>query len=244
LAQIVKQTNDVVDCWSKDNKANISSDILTLKIAHFNRIADAILRLETIPDCREYLHRLTDGIIDNITPGCSVAKNTLWELELWSTMVKRGVMARLLDPPDIVMTIDNFEIAVACKKLYSEKHVQNILSEAVRQICLASNFGVVALNIDELGAAGNFFDCNSFAQATDALDRMNQTFLAKHERHLRKYLADERIVGALVSSGCVADLRQEKPRLNFARMNTIWCLPDISEAKKRCLLALQKAFYN
>jgi hypothetical protein len=54
------------------------------------------------------------------------------------------------DPPDVIVNYENSRIGIACKKLYSERHVQNVLSEAVGQIEGDFDFGIVGLNLDDL----------------------------------------------------------------------------------------------
>jgi hypothetical protein len=87
---------------------------------------------------------------------------------------------------------------------------------------------VVALNIDAVVAPEKLYEGNTRAELIAVLDDENCRFLKRHERHLRKYLEDERILGALVSSGCAVDLRGETPRLSFARQTTMWCLEELS----------------
>lgn len=243
LADLIEKAKTTAGKWMLNRDRDVPP-FVQLLVTHFGCMADNILSLAQVHERHEYLCRLTSGALDNVSPGESIAKSTLWELELWSSFAKRGVNVRLQDPPDILMSFDGYEVAIACKKIYSEKHVQNILSEAVRQINREQMRGLVALNIDETGPVGKVLCGHTAADACEALHRQNMEFMGRHERHLRKYLSAERLLGALISSGCVTDLDAERTRLNFTRMHTIWCLPDQSPEQAACLSAVRKALRN
>ena len=243
LARVLSDAKYVADRWMLNQDKDVTGEQY-LRTTHFGQFADSIINLRNVQDRSRYLTRLLSGPLDNYSKGHSDAKNTLWELELWSALLRRNIMAALVDPPDIILSIHDYEISVACKKLYSEKHVQNVLSEAVRQIEQLNSPGIVAINIDEFGASGRVFMGTTSEHATGQLHQMNIEFLSKHDRHFRKYLKSERIAGALISIGCVADLSKGNPRLNFTRMHTIWCLEDRSPEQERCLNYIMKAFRN
>jgi hypothetical protein len=243
LARVLYDAKHIADQWMLNQDKNVSGE-QQLRTTHFGQFADSIINLRNVQDRTKYLARLLSGPLDNYSIGQSDAKNTLWELELWSSLIRREFTASLIDPPDIVLSIDKYDISIACKKLYSEKHVQNVLSEAVKQVEKHSSHGIVAINIDEFGGSGKVFMGKTVEHATSQLHQMNIEFLGKHDRHFRKYLKSERIAGALISIGCVSDLLQSTPRLNFVRMHTIWSLTDRSPDQARCLDNIMKAFRN
>jgi len=151
---------------------------------------------------------------------------------------RRGLNAALQEPPDIVVEIGNERIAIACKKLYSEKHVQNVLSEAVAQIEPTFDVGVVAINIDELVPPRAILTALDYGAMSRRISALNTRFINKHERHLRKYLASGRVVCALVSTRCLVDVSTASVRLSNARQSTVWTIPGLPPEKDRALRVL------
>ena len=132
-----------------------------------------------------------------------------------------------LTAPDVVVNYDNSRIGIACKKLYSERHVQNILSEAVRQIERDFDFGIVGLNLDDLLPKDVVLKGDSTNAVAERLLRANNLFLQKHERHFRKYLAKGRLISAIVSTSIVADVPSERPQFRNTYQWTIWTIPGL-----------------
>jgi hypothetical protein len=123
---------------------------LLFHATNLDRIAEAVFRLRSVTDRAKYLRSLTSGSLDSLDRQTSTAKNFLWELELWSRLLSQGLDAALRDPPDIVVCFEGLEVGLACKKFYSQKHVQNVLSQAVAQIESRFELGIVAVNLDDL----------------------------------------------------------------------------------------------
>lgn len=148
-------------------------------------------------------------------------------MEVWARLLRRNADAHLDDPPDVVVNYDNSRIGIACKKLYSERHVQNVLSEAVGQIERGFDFGIVGLNLDDLLPKGVVLKGDSTNAVAERLLSANNLFLQKHERHFQKYLAKGRLISAIVSTSIVADVPSERPQFQNMYQWTIWTIPGL-----------------
>ena len=118
------------------------------------------------------------------------------------------------EPPDIVVDFNDSRIGIACKKIYSERHVQNVLSEAVSQIQKEFEFGIAAINIDDLLPAKAILNLNSSQAVAERLHQHNGEFLQRHDRHFRKYLAEGSLISAIISSCIISEVPNEKPQFN------------------------------
>jgi len=148
LARHIADAKSLSDHWLTDH-AKLQMTLL-FRAINLNRIADVVLPLQSVTDRAKYLRLLTSGSLDSLDRQTSKAKNLLWELELWSMLRSHDLDAALQEPPDIVVSLEGLEVGFACKKFYSEKHVQNVLSKAVAQIESGFEIGVVAVNLDDL----------------------------------------------------------------------------------------------
>jgi hypothetical protein len=209
-------------------------------VALFNRIADAVLPLGAVRERTRYLIALNSGNLDLLQRTKSHAKNVLWELELWSILRRRNFDTFLEEPPDIVVRFEDSKIGIACKKLYSDKHVQNVLSQAVAQIEPTFDFGIVAVNLDELVPPDKILRTPTPEEMSQYIDSLNSRFLSSHERHFGKYLRAGRLISAFISTCALADVYRGRTRLNFARQSTIWTISGLRPDKERALMK----FYN
>lgn len=162
----------------------------------------------------------------------SKAKDTLWELELWE-MLNRFGMHAILEEPDIVVSFDGARVGIACKKFYSENNVSKVLSEAVSQFESDFDFGIVAVNLDDLTPASTILKAASLDQMSELISQHNYLFIQRHERHLRKYLVPGRAIAALVSTSVIADVPTTKTRFFNSRQSTIWNIPGLSKQKEQ-----------
>ena len=138
-----------------------------------------------------------------------------------------------MDPPDIVINLERGDLGIACKKLYSEKHVQNVLSKAVKQVSVGFDVAVVAINIDDLLPAQQLFKVATATEVTRKIRAVVDEFVVEHERHFRKYLSTQRLVGAMVTCNLVVDVAEWGVFHNY-RQSTVWCFPGLdAEASAR-----------
>jgi len=230
LARLIADAKMLSDLWLT-NHSKLDMCLL-LHGFYVDRIAEAVLPIRSVLERDRYLNLLTCGSLDLLGREKSNAKNCLWELELWSTLCRHGFDAALTEPPDITILFEGSKIGIACKKIYSEKHVQNVLSQAVSQIESAFELGIVAINLDDLLPAHRILRSATRKTMSRVIRDLNARFFRSHERHFRKYLACGRVIAALVSPSLVVELRQEKPSLNNAGQSTIWIIPGLEPQKE------------
>ena len=90
LANLVSDAKTLSDAWFMNNSA-IATEQLLFRVSFLDPIADAILPLSNVPDRRKYLRHLTSGTLDLQKRERSMAKDILWELELWATLRERSI---------------------------------------------------------------------------------------------------------------------------------------------------------
>jgi hypothetical protein len=238
LARMLADAKALSDAWLSGQEPGDRTRELLIRGTMFNQIAGSLLALQGVDGARQYLKTVSSGTIDSRVRTKSKAKNCLWELEWWAVLRKRSLAAELQDPPDIVVALGDRKLAVACKRIYSEKHVQNVLSQAVKQTERGYDVGVVAINLDDLLPAGSIPQAPTHDEIATHLSRLNLRFIGAHERHLRKYLASGRLVSAIVSTGCVA---LSTGGFYHARQFAIWTIPGLETRKDQAVRALYDA---
>lgn len=244
LVRLIENAKTLSDKWDL-NRAKGETLEKLLRVYYLDRIADAVLQLKNFPGCSKYLTDLTSGSLNFLERTNTKAKDIFWEIELWALLKKQFFMTCLFDPPDIVVDLEDGKIGIACKKLYSEKHVQNVLSEAVSQIESSFDFGIVAINLDDLLVPAQQILSTPNQQTMEKIiDNLNAEFLKKHQRHLQKYLTSGRLLAALVSTSIIADLQTERIRLHNARKVQFWNTPELTEEKKGLLNKFRTQLMN
>ncbi|MDC4224826.1 MAG: hypothetical protein MPW15_11510 [Candidatus Manganitrophus sp.] len=239
LADIIANSKILWERWFT-NKTTDLEMIMLFKLLHLDRMADSILALKEERDRAKYLKGLFSGTVNFFKRERSHAKDILWELEVWSNLRRRLSTVHLQEPPDIVVEFDNARIGIACKKLYSEKHVQNVLSQAVHQIEDTFEFGIVAVNLDDFIPEDKLLRAPNTQRMTETLLELNSDFIRRHERHFLKYLSTGRLISAMVSTSVIADIENASPKFNNASQWTIWTIPGLDEKKDRQL----RRFYD
>lgn len=200
--------------------------------SQLDRVATAALPLGVSVRSKEFLSALLRGSLDLLGRERSKAKDTLWELELWQQLVRMGMHANL-EEPDIVVSFDGARIGIACKKFYSEKNVSKVLSQAVAQFETEFDFGIIAINLDDLTPANTILKARSLEQMLEMINQVNYSFIKKHDRHLRKYLEPGRAISALVSTAVIADVPTANPRFLNSRQSAVWSIPGLPVDKEK-----------
>jgi len=226
LAQMIENAKVLADRWLS-NQTTDSSMIDVFYALHLDRIADAILPLRNVPGREKYLNALTSGELDCFSRQSSYAKNIFWEVELWSILRRSCPSASLKDPPDIVLNLSGGTLGVSCKKIFSENNVEKVLSQAVGQVETDFDVGVVALSLDELTPPDTILCVRNQTEMDRLLHKHTDEFLARHERHFRKYLSSGRLVSALVSVSVIAHVLDWKVQFNNARASVAWTIPGL-----------------
>lgn len=239
LAGLIADAKALSDAYFMNRTAELDHELL-FRVFHLDRVADALLPIRAEETRVHYLSALTDGNLNLLGRRKSRAKDILWELEMWALLRRKSFDAHLKEPPDIVCFFGEARIGIACKKFYSEKHVQNVFSEGVRQIEADSDFGILAANLDDLVPESKILKMPTHSALREFIQQFNASFITAHERHFRKYLAAGRVLSALVSTSMIADIDNAKPRFNNARQHTIWANNVLPKPKHTQL----RNFYN
>ena len=239
LARLIDNAKTLSDRWLANDMADATM-LHAFYALQLQRIADAILPLVNVSGRERYLSGLMSGEIDFFKREPSYAKDILWELELWSLLRERHASASLQDPPDIVLELAGRTLAIACKKIYSEKNVEKVLSEAVGQVEANYDVGVVAINLDELTPADTILKVKTESEMTRMLQAHTSSFLHRHERHFRKYLSKGRLVAALVSVNVIADVTEWDVPFNNSRQSTVWTIPGLAAEKESLVHRFQQ----
>lgn len=227
LGGMIQNAKELWESWFLNNTCGQTYEMLFMAL-HLDRIAEAILPLKGDKEQAQYLKDLLSGTLDFFERKPSHAKNVFWELEVWSRLRKKTKQVFLREPPDVVVDFNDSSIGIACKKIYSERHVQNVLSEAVNQIQKKFEFGIAAINVDDLLPPKATLQANSSQVVSERLQRHNGEFLQRHDRHFRKYLAGGRLISAIISSCIISDV-PEKPQFNNVWEWTVWAIPGLPQ---------------
>lgn len=226
LGRMIQNAKDLWESWFLNESGGQTYEMLFVAM-HLDRIAETMLSLKGEPEQAQYLKDILSGTLDFFERKKSHAKNIFWELEVWSRLRKKTKQVFLKEPPDVVVNFDDTRIGIACKKIYSERHVQNVLSQAVSQIEREFEFGIAAINIDDLLPPQAILNLESSHAVAERLHQHNGEFLRRHDRHFRKYLAKGRLISALISSCIISDVPYERPRFNNAWQWTVWTIPGL-----------------
>jgi len=235
LAKHIAAAVEVSDYWLTDKSRELQVETLFRGI-QMDRIASSVLAAKKSPRISEHLRHLAGGSLNILDRRPSKAKSTLWELELYALLSTRAVVADL-DEPDIVARINGMSIGIACKRIFSDGNVEKTLSVGVKQIEAVSQYGLLAINIDDLWPANQLRLATSEQYLAHTLSQENLEFLRRHERHFTKYLSSGRVMGAMIASGGIGYV---KPAYVSARQFTTWTMPGLEAAKAKVLKDLEE----
>lgn len=197
------------------------------------RLHEAISSLKDQQDKNKFLKLLLKGSLDFFDREPSSAKNILFELEIAKKLSKKFNNIEFSEPDILVKFDDGNNVGIACKKVVSEKNLENQLSKGIKQIKDQElEFGIVAFNIDNLIPGGMVMQIDTFAQALEYLHKFNMDFITRNERYFKKYLESSRAIAIIVVSTVLAEIRLEKPQFNHLSQTTMWTLESLDEKLK------------
>lgn len=241
IQNLVRQASELSDAWLCNELDTVTFDHV-LAMLQIDRIATAALAIPRASEAAQ-LKDLLNGSLYLLKREQSKAKDTLWELELLRILTDHGIAAELREP-DILFSLSGPTLGVACKKIYSEGNVSKVVSKAVSQIERDAEFGIVGLNIDDLLPADVLLKANTTEEMTKSLVDFVQAFLARHERHFRRYLQPGRAMAILASCSTIADLSAVKAKFVNARQSVAWAIPGMTPDKERQLDEFISAFQS
>jgi hypothetical protein len=222
----IESTREVAK--SKDNLVDTK---LLFKSLHLERIASSLWLLENEKHKEKYLKDILNGGLDFFIHKPSHAKSILWELDVWRK-IRKAIPDSYLEEPDVVLNIGKMKISVPCKKITSENGVSKVLSNAVSQIERSFEFGIVAINIDDLVPEEMVLNARTLSEAADKLHKLNMEFLGRQQRHFLRYLNKSRITAVIVSTSMIIDVHDELPKFNNASQWAIWTVPNLNSRHK------------
>ena len=222
LAKLVEDANDL----TASNAGGATLRERAFSAIQLNRIALAALPLGISTTAKKYLRRLLQGSVNPLSRDRSIAKDALWELVLWQQFAGMDVDATL-EEPDIVANFDGNRVGIACKKIYSERGVEKVISNAVHQIKCCGDFGIVALNLDDLLPANPHLQYGSIIQVATKLHEMQVDFAHRHNRYIRKYLASGRAIAVWFSMSMLTDIESVAQRFSINRQSLSWTIPGL-----------------
>lgn len=239
LGKILRVANQLSASWAKGERSGSIHDILAA--AQANRVAEAIIVAASESGALESLRRIAGNPMDLMGRALSQGKDHLWELELRAVLRRRGVSAELRDPPDIVAEVADFEVPIACKKVYSEKGVEAQIRKGVKQIEAHGAGGIVALNIDDLLPTDSILKQRNHASASALLGGFAAEFIERNMPKLQRPIAQGRCDAILVSATCVCDLDEGAPRFTTVTDTTLWSLQTLKLEARARFEALRQA---
>lgn len=228
LRRMMSSTDSLWKTWFAGKISQLRHDWLWDSLS-LGVITDAALPLDGEADAAKFLKVLVKGDLGMLSRGQSLSKDYLWELEVWSKLKYRGASATLSEP-DVIWEAEGIKTGIACKKVYSEKNTERMLSEAVSQIENWTGLGVVAVSLDELLPPTP----RQFRSADDAqkfLQVHNQNYLHRHQRLFRRYFSADRLTAALVSSSQIVILGKIPPSIHSEW--TVWTFPNLAPENAR-----------
>jgi hypothetical protein len=238
LSSLLNDARDIAVEWAKENISETDINKL-FSVLHVERIYSSIQYLDSVPNKEKYLKDLLNGTLNFLEKDSSHAKSIQWELEVF-TKIKKVIPTTYLEEPDVLVNFDQLSIALPCKKIFSENGVPKVLSNAVSQIEREHEFGIVAMNIDDLIPEGVLLNQRTFKEAGDILHSKNMSFLKRQERHFLKYLSNSRIIAVLVSTSMITAIEDESPKLNNFSQWAIWTTPTLKPAHKKAIDMFQQ----
>ncbi len=230
LGMLTDNAKKLCDNWLANKKDKIDDKMFFLGM-HLDRIAKAVLPLKSEKKRDGYLKHLLSGSLNFFEREKAEAKNFLWELEVWSWLREKTENVEL-EEPDITVNYDGSFIGIACKKLYSEKNAHNIPYKKVKQIEKRHEFGIVAINIDNLLPENNIIQAENINAANEMLRKNNDKFLGEHSRYFEKYFSENRLIAAIVSTSAIVDIPSEKPQFRNMYQRVIWNVEGLSTKHK------------
>ncbi len=230
LFSLLCDAKEVASVWARGSfsETDVNQFFSTL---HIERIYNAVRLLDQESNKYRYLKDLLNGSLNFFDRNKSHAKSILWELEVF-TKIRKVITSTALEEPDVVVDMNQISIALPCKKIFSESGVPKVLSNAVSQIEERHEFGIVAMNIDDLIPEKVLLKSRTFQEAGDRLHARNMEFLGRHERHFLKYLSSSRIVAVLASTTLVTDILDDTPKFNNFSQWAIWTIPGLNAKHK------------
>jgi hypothetical protein len=137
------------------------------------------------------------------TQNSNQARNFMFELVLWSKLLRAGLAPELSEHPDLRCHVDNMELLVECKRTLSERGIVACVKRATAQLerqmsCGPDRYGGIAVSVSRVFNEGD--KVLAFRDEARASDEIGEELeaLARRIETLAAAVVSERIVGAIV----------------------------------------------
>lgn len=220
-----------------------TQDILTLMQADDAvRIAQSVEAVLDDPLAAEPIRRITKSDMQLTTRQPSQGKDALWELDLLALLRRRGVPARMQEPPDLAVTLPELlgDYGFACKKVYGEDSVASQLRKGCNQLRSMGSPGVVAFNLDDLTPGRSLLVEPTRLGANDRLHALNIAFMQRHQLDFQEAVMAGKCDGVLLATTAQADVEGMSPRFNRVTQITLWTVEGAQPGAKLRIDALRR----
>lgn len=211
-----------------------------INAAHANRITEAILAAHDDFGALECIKRMAKSGLDLSQREVSQGKDALWEIELASSMKRKGIGVSHAEP-DLIANFGFGPCPIACKKVYSEKNFEVQIRKGAQQVANAGGGGLVAVNLDDLVPEDALLQSATPSSASEFLAIFNQAFINRHQSKIQRFIVDRRCIGFLVSTTTLADIVNSSPRLNTNTQTMLWTLSPLRYEQDDRVAKIMKA---
>lgn len=166
------------------------------------RLANSALHLDFRPAHRHFFSDLQNGSLNFWNSERSKAKDTEWEIFLWSHFNHGMPDSADLFEPDIVLKLPFRRVGIACKKAYSEASIIRQIEVGAEQVARAHLPGIVAVSLDfHLGPQAGRYSSTRMADNEASVREINEFLVGAWRRVeskvVRKYIRPGRLVGVI-----------------------------------------------
>ncbi|TBV69762.1 hypothetical protein [Pseudoxanthomonas winnipegensis] len=242
LGQLIAHAISLADDWEAGTPIDDDAYARIILGQHLDKIAWAALPLADDPNRAQHLADLRRGSLDPHSRAPSLAKDKLWELELCRQFNDLGIPSVLAEP-DIVATTPMGEIAIACKRIYSEKNATKPFSQGVKQIESTGLPGILAISIEDLVIPPDqIVTAPTIQIAAHGLNELNRNFINHFHSTLLRYVSTGRVSSVAVSTGAPVYLDDEGIR--DCRQTQFWTHPDLNAEKKQQMESIANRLFG
>lgn len=190
-------------------------------ILDLNRIYEALIVFESQGIEETILKRIKKGKLDFNNSNNDEGKNILFELEIAALFVKKGIPVKFSEP-DLIIELFGKKIGIACKKIYSTKRIQQVLSKGQKQNKKQKvDYAIVALNVDNYHPIGHLLEKETKMEALDFIHERNKDIYNEQKRHIDKYLNDNRLQSVFIDSRIKTDIKEDLKFINLSMTSVV-----------------------
>ncbi|MFY2998650.1 hypothetical protein ACOTHX_02595 [Achromobacter xylosoxidans] len=234
MGRLIKANEIFIARLKKESRPPTSEEAINSGYAH--RISLAIQTVLAMPEAENLLHRLHKKPFDLGSLHQSLGKDLFWELEFFHRLKEQNACPRL-EEPDIRADFGFGDYSISCKKIYSHKNLNKVLSSAANQVKKSGLPGLVALNIDDATGSKYFPQSKSTSDLLLHCKNLARAFRDRHAELWSPYFKTNKfdmIIISITVAGPAKDSGYRHINCHWATLATASDLPI--EAKYRAEL--------